>query len=78
MNFTVKYHEIKHPLANEVSVTVTTGEDVASLIFFSGHGRAVTAMVPEFAGYARKYEPCFIYLQVPASEVSAFLSANAR
>lgn len=72
MTFTVKYHEIDHALAQEVSVTVTTGEDVASLIFFSGR-RSVERLVPEFADYAVKYEPCYVYWDVPMEEVEAFL-----
>jgi predicted oxidoreductase (fatty acid repression mutant protein) len=73
MTFTVKYHELEHPRAQEVSVTVTTGETVASLIFFTGR-RAVDQLVPEFQAYAKKYEPCFVYTDVPLSEVYVFLS----
>jgi hypothetical protein len=52
---------------------LTTGETVASLIFFTGR-RAVDQLVPEFQAYAKKYEPCFVYTDVPLSEVYVFLS----
>ena len=68
----MKYHEIDHAVAQEVSVTVTTGEDVASLIFFTGR-RAVDRLVPEFGEYSVKYTPCYVYLHVPLDEVQAFL-----
>lgn len=72
MTFTVKYHEIDHAVAQEVSVTVTTGEDVASLIFFTGR-RAVDKVVPEFGDYAVHYTPCYVYWNVPLDEIQAFL-----
>jgi hypothetical protein len=70
------YHSISHPVAEEMSVTVTTGEDVASLMFFTGR-RAVTAIVPEFKRYAERYTPCYVYWKVPLVEVESFLAAHA-
>lgn len=72
MTFTVTYHELEHPRAQEVSVTITTGEDVASLIFFTGR-RAVNQLLPEFKAYSKRYEPCYVYLDVPLSAVTEFL-----
>jgi hypothetical protein len=63
-------------MAEEVSVTVTTGEDVASLMFFKGR-RVITEKLIEFSMYAERYTPCYVYWRVPLSEVEFFLNRHA-
>lgn len=70
-----RYHSIYHPMAEEVSVTVTTGEQVASLMFFKGR-RVITERLTEFAKYAESYDPCYVYWKVPLQEVDAFLDLH--